>query len=444
MKKLVAAATAAAAVCAMATLSGVAFAGDHGSKHDQGQGQKPGSAQQGSSSSSDQQAGVKPSHDTYKDQTCTTGGGQGSSATCQSGTYPGKADSSKRYGNGKTAAQIANGKGAPAGTPVYGPGNSQPHKICGRDVHAYKGGDCGKQNGQKPPKSQPQSQQTVTFCDMDTATTGKLETKNASEVANHEFNGNPEENRDIVPPFTLNGTSYSENWPSGEAIFNAGCNSSTPTPPPTSTQPAPQTVTFCDMDSATSGKLETKSSVELLNHEFNGTPEEARDIVPPFTFSGPTFTTKDNRTYVAGQSYSQLWNATTEAIFDNGCTAPTPPPAAATPATLVPAAQTPAAATPAAPAPAASAQVAAPAATPAAAAAPSAVLGASKALKAPTASSPAHAPAGVLGAAKTLGTTATSGTLPFTGLRLWIVELIALGLIGAGVATRLIARRRPN
>jgi hypothetical protein len=89
-------------------------------------------------------AGVKPSNDTSKDQTCTTGGGQGSSATCSSSTYPGKADSSKRYGNGKTAAQIANGKGAPSKTPIYGPGNSQPHKICGRDVHAYKGANDKK------------------------------------------------------------------------------------------------------------------------------------------------------------------------------------------------------------------------------------------------------------------------------------------------------------
>jgi len=102
-------------------------------------GTPPGQATQQQTSTSGTSAGVKPSNDTFKDQTCTTGGGQGSSATCQSSTYPNNADSSKLYGNGKTAAQIANGKGAPSGTPVFGPGNSQPHKICGRDVHAYKG-----------------------------------------------------------------------------------------------------------------------------------------------------------------------------------------------------------------------------------------------------------------------------------------------------------------
>src|SRR4029079_2360526 len=55
-----------------------------------------------------------------------------------------KPDSSKKYGNGSTAAQVANSHGAPAGTQVYGPGNSQPHKVldCKRhhwvDVHAVK------------------------------------------------------------------------------------------------------------------------------------------------------------------------------------------------------------------------------------------------------------------------------------------------------------------
>lgn len=77
------------------------------------------------------------------------------------------------------------------------------------------------------------------------------------------------------------------------------------------------------------------------------------------------------------------------------------------------------------------------AATNAPPAASSGVLGASKALNALPAATP-NAPAGVLGTLKTLG---AQGTLPFTGLRLWIVELIALGLIGAGVATRLVARR---
>lgn len=96
--------------------------------------------------------GIKPTNGTSKGTTCSTGGGTGSSATC-SPTSPnaaaasgaGNGDVSKRYGSGTTAAQIANVRGAPAGTPVYGPGNSQPHKVqkcpgSGKwvDVHAVK------------------------------------------------------------------------------------------------------------------------------------------------------------------------------------------------------------------------------------------------------------------------------------------------------------------
>ena len=100
------------------------------------------------------EAGAKPTSATAKGNkptSCTTGGGAGSSATCtSSGTTAAtpqtaaKPDSSKRYGKGTTAAQIANSRGAPAGTQVYGPGNSQPHKVldCKRnhwvDVHAVK------------------------------------------------------------------------------------------------------------------------------------------------------------------------------------------------------------------------------------------------------------------------------------------------------------------
>ena len=97
--------------------------------------------------------GIKPSNTTDKHATCTTGGGTGTSATCMSSNpKTTKADASKRYGNGTTAAQIANSHGAPAGTVLTGPGNSQPHKVAvcpgqanksgGRDVHALKTYTC--------------------------------------------------------------------------------------------------------------------------------------------------------------------------------------------------------------------------------------------------------------------------------------------------------------
>jgi hypothetical protein len=102
---------------------------------------------QGVSSS---QAGVKPSNDTTKQTTCFTGGAM-PSPSCTGGTVSSNAggtraagnDFSKRYGNGSTAAQVAVSRGAPANTEIRGPGNSQPHKVCGQngnwvDVHAVK------------------------------------------------------------------------------------------------------------------------------------------------------------------------------------------------------------------------------------------------------------------------------------------------------------------
>jgi hypothetical protein len=112
-------------------------------EQNQGQEQKAEDVEQAPNGINATSAGVKPSHDTDKNTWCKTGG-SGASTTCTRsphGTNP--PDSSKRYGNGQTAAQIATGNGAPVGTDVYGPGNSQPHKVCGKnghfiDVHAVK------------------------------------------------------------------------------------------------------------------------------------------------------------------------------------------------------------------------------------------------------------------------------------------------------------------
>ena len=96
----------------------------------------------------DSAPGVKPDNSTSKWTQCTTGGTP-AAATCTaiSPTPNTKPDVSKRYGNGKTAAQIAVGRGASA-VKLTGPGNSQPHKVSdcrhkanrsgGVDVHAVK------------------------------------------------------------------------------------------------------------------------------------------------------------------------------------------------------------------------------------------------------------------------------------------------------------------
>jgi hypothetical protein len=100
-------------------------------------------------------AGMKPSSSTTSTKwtTCNPTGGTGSAATCASthGTAQAaaKTDASKRYGNAKTAAQIAVSRGG-SGVTLKGPGNSQPHKVStclhksnpsgGVDVHAIKTG----------------------------------------------------------------------------------------------------------------------------------------------------------------------------------------------------------------------------------------------------------------------------------------------------------------
>lgn len=91
-------------------------------------------------------SGVKPSTDTKKRTSCMTGGSM-PSPTCSATTSgsvstAATSDHSKRYGNQTTAAQVAVSRGG-VGIEVRGPGNSQPHKVCGKngnwvDVHAVK------------------------------------------------------------------------------------------------------------------------------------------------------------------------------------------------------------------------------------------------------------------------------------------------------------------
>jgi hypothetical protein len=277
----------------------------------------PGQAKQAAKASTST-PGVKPSNSTSKWTHCSTGGGTGTAATC-SGNGP-KADGSKQYGNGKTAAQIANSRGAPAGTKLTGPGNSQPHKVsvCGKpnnksggvDVHAvksYSAANCSP--------SQSQSVATTPGC---TGTmTATVRVNKHGKVKAH-----------------------------GK------------------------------------GKQET-----LVTSTF----------VPG----------KEN-------CAAQAQGGTAPAA---GGTAPATATAAGTaPATATAAGNGTAAGTPAA----------------------NGVLGTQVVVLKPVKK---HAAGGVLGATARLGTVATSGTLPFTGLPLWIVVLVALALIAGGLAVR---SRRPS
>jgi hypothetical protein len=121
------------AVLVSGLLCGVAIAANpHGTP--------PGQANQQTTTTattSDNSTGVKPS-------STTAHGAHNTHAAAGS-------NKTKQYGNGKTAGQIAEKNGASSDTDLYGPGNSQPHKVlvCSNgkshwvDVHALKSHRAG-------------------------------------------------------------------------------------------------------------------------------------------------------------------------------------------------------------------------------------------------------------------------------------------------------------
>ena len=82
-----------------------------------------------------------PTSTTLQAQTSVSAGVKPSNTTSHNTVAPASSNSTKLYGNGKTAGQIATQAGFGSAM-LYGPGNSQPHKvICGVhnvDVHALK------------------------------------------------------------------------------------------------------------------------------------------------------------------------------------------------------------------------------------------------------------------------------------------------------------------
>jgi hypothetical protein len=182
-------------VCALALVTAVfaasAFAGGdegHGgnggggqdSAQQQGGGdQHGGSGQdQASHQSSDQkhsdqtQSGQTPSNDhgSAKSSGNDSGNGVKPSSTTSHWTTTkvgDQPDVSKRYGNGKTAAEIAKSHGAPDSTVLVGPGNSQPHKVVsckhphGVDVHAVKSYSTEDCNAVKVEEQKPAEQPKV-------------------------------------------------------------------------------------------------------------------------------------------------------------------------------------------------------------------------------------------------------------------------------------------
>jgi hypothetical protein len=446
-------------VLALAAFTGSAFAGDG---HGNGGGGGNGNVDKQSSTSAgnpatggDNSNGVKPSNKTYHD------------------TYAkASSDQTKKYGNGQTAGQIATKAGHGDDT-LHGPGNSQPHKTVACpgghevDVHAlkHKSAKCGtsheskqaeskkadakkseKADDAKSEKSEVKSQKTeeqkkveeqktethgvaasahahVTICHATGSSSNPY--VRISPSASGVFHGHlgHQDGRDIVPPFTWKGQTYSENWTdSGIAIFNAGC--SAPTQAQVQGVQGVQTTQTC----GTTTQSVTEQVLVGVKHmtgpkgsghfvlihpnehsaHFTGKHKDdvllyepvTRTITVPVTNCPAASTQSESSVTVTTSSASAPATVTAQAA-----------------GVVVPATAT---ASASAPAPA----VAAPAA--------GGVKGAAVALK-PTKTKPAG---GVLGTTTRLGGTIASTRLPFTGLPLWIFAAVALALIAVGLTAR--------
>jgi len=223
------------------------------------QSNKPAPAQP-APATNDNSTGVKPSSATNKNPGHDTHASASSNQT-------------KKYGNGKTAGQIATQAGQPNAM-LHGPGNSQPHKTtaCGHnhevDVHALKSkaGKCGSTAPAKhetPPAapvtpaaaaSTPMAH--VTICHATGSATNPYVRISPSVSGVYHGHLGHQDLRDIVPPFTYNGQTLSENWDSnGQAIYNNGCAAPAPAAPaaPAAAAVAPAAVTQSSTPSTQSG-----------------------------------------------------------------------------------------------------------------------------------------------------------------------------------------------
>jgi hypothetical protein len=376
-------------VLALAAFTGAALAGDGhgngGSSNGNGNTDKQSSTSAGNPATGGSNAqGVKPSNTTKHDTHATA-----------------SSDQTKKYGNGQTAGQIATNSGHGDAT-LHGPGNSQPHKTTACpgghevDVHALKNKNSTCTSSSQKGNSQQATSQKAKQGEVKSSEHANAKSENSREsgVAAQKTEEQKTESHGVAAS-------------------------------------AHAHVTICHATGSSSNPyVRISPSAAGVFHGHLG-HQDGRDIVPPFTWNGTT--------------YSENWTDAGMAIFNAGCTVPSTSAATLTPAapaTLTPlAAATPTPLAPATPAPLAPATAgsvlgtqatvtpaaSSPTATPAAA---GGVKGAAVALK-PTKTKPAG---GVLGTTTRLGGSVAATRLPFTGLPLWIFALVAAGLIGVGLA----------
>jgi hypothetical protein len=322
---------------------------------------------------------VKPGSTTTHWTHCTTGGtaGNGSTATCTSSdsghTPQTNTDVSKKYGNGKTAAQIAVSRGG-VNVQLTGPGNSQPHKVavCGKkanksggvDVHAVKS------------YSTTGCTQTTTATPAPTSPCGYVVVATTSETGTSKGHGKGLSHN----KHETSTTSYSLK---ADSTQNCGSAPATSTPVPTA--PCGYVVV-------------TTTSMTGTSHGHGKGLTHNKHMKATTSYS------------LKADSTQNCGSATVTPAAPGTPVVPGTPTASGTPAANV-----------------------APVTQSAAAASPSTKSTAGGVLGAQTTlASPKPARGGVLGTV----THVAGSTLPFTGFPIWIAVLIALALILGGLALR--------
>jgi cobalamin biosynthesis Mg chelatase CobN len=239
---------------------------------------------------------------------------------------------------------------------------------------------------------------------------------------------------DIIPPFVYKGRTYSQNWDAkGQATFNAGCAlpaSSRPLTPARSSTPPTQQTGACPATTTTTERVlvgvwhATGSYKNGQRKYVFMTPSLGSAHYTKHEDDKPAYETRTVRRTASGENCATVTSSSNTTGTANNQSSPQ-----ATQSTQAPqSAQTSKSSQ--------KPQSRRVAASPRAQASASGVAGAVS----PTRAGESKARGGVRGtvarAPRAIADTATTGTLPFTGIPLWIAALIGGALLAVGLGLR--------